>query len=60
MRCERVLAVNTDLHAEMVKRADLAIIADAQKVMPALTRLAKATEAEGAKSRRKEDHSREP
>jgi electron transfer flavoprotein alpha subunit len=42
VRCERVLAVNTDLHAEMVKRADLAIIADAQKVMPALSQLAKA------------------
>ncbi|MEA2779555.1 MAG: electron transfer flavoprotein alpha subunit, partial [Rhodospirillaceae bacterium] len=40
-RCERVLAVNTDLHAEMVKRADLAIIADAQAVMPALARLAR-------------------
>jgi electron transfer flavoprotein alpha subunit len=40
-RCERVLAVNTDLHADMVKRADLAIIADAQAVMPALTRLAR-------------------
>ena len=40
-RCERVLAVNTDLHADMVKRADLAIIADAQEVMPALTRLAR-------------------
>ena len=39
LRCERVLAVNTDLHAEMVKRADLAIIADAQSVMPALARL---------------------
>ena len=38
-RCERVVAVNTDLHADMVKRADLAIIADAQKVMPALARL---------------------
>ena len=41
VRCERVLAINTDLHAEMVKRADLAIVADAQKVMPALARLAK-------------------
>ena len=41
VRCERVLAVNTDLHAEMVKRADLAIIADAQAVMPALTALAR-------------------
>ena len=38
-RCERVVAVNTDLHAEMVKRADLAVIADAQQVMPALVRL---------------------
>jgi electron transfer flavoprotein beta subunit len=33
-----VVAVNTDLHAEMIKRADLAIIADAQEVMPALIR----------------------
>ena len=41
VRCERVLAVNTDLHAEMVKRADLAVIADAQAVMPALAKLAK-------------------
>jgi electron transfer flavoprotein alpha subunit len=39
-RCERVVAVNTDLHADMVKRADLAVIADAQAVMPALARLA--------------------
>ena len=31
-----IVAVNTDLHAQMVKRADLAIIADAQDVMPAL------------------------
>lgn len=38
--CERVIAVNTDLHSDMVKRADLAIIADAQAVMPALIRLA--------------------
>jgi len=41
VRCERVLAVNTDLHAEMVKRADLAVIADAQAVMPALAKLVK-------------------
>lgn len=40
-RCERVVAVNTDLHADMIKRADLAIVADAQAVMPALTRLAR-------------------
>jgi electron transfer flavoprotein alpha subunit len=51
VRCERVLAINTDLHAEMVKRADLAIVADAQKVMPALARLAKA---QTAKDRRRE------
>jgi len=38
-RCQRVVAVNTDLHADMVKRADLAIIADAQAVMPALSKL---------------------
>ncbi len=40
--CERVVAVNTDLHADMVKRADLAIIADAQAVMPELARFAEA------------------
>lgn len=34
--CEHVVAVNTDLHAAMVERAGLAIIADAQAVMPAL------------------------
>ncbi len=33
---EHVIAVNTDLHAAMIKRASLAIIADAQRVMPAL------------------------
>ncbi|MDR0810407.1 MAG: electron transfer flavoprotein subunit alpha/FixB family protein [Gemmobacter sp.] len=38
-RCRLIVAVNTDLHAAMVKRADLAIIADAQEVMPALARL---------------------
>jgi electron transfer flavoprotein alpha subunit len=36
--CTHVVAVNTDLHAAMVERADLAIIADAQQVMPALLR----------------------
>ncbi|MBT5415901.1 MAG: electron transfer flavoprotein subunit alpha/FixB family protein [Rhodospirillaceae bacterium] len=40
-RCERVVAVNTDLYADMVKRADLSIIHDAQEVMPALARLAR-------------------
>lgn len=34
-----VIAVNTDLHAEMIKRADLSIVADAQAIMPALIRL---------------------
>jgi electron transfer flavoprotein alpha subunit len=34
--------VNTDLHAEMVRRADLVVIADAQAVIPALTRLLRA------------------
>ncbi|WP_158583395.1 electron transfer flavoprotein subunit alpha/FixB family protein [Salinisphaera sp. Q1T1-3] len=41
-RCEKVVAVNTDLHAEMVKRGDLSAIKDAQEVMPALTRLLEA------------------
>ncbi|UOK72960.1 electron transfer flavoprotein subunit alpha/FixB family protein [Ancylobacter polymorphus] len=44
-RCEHVIAVNTDLHAAMIERAGLAIVADAQKVMPALLAL---LEAEGA------------
>jgi electron transfer flavoprotein alpha subunit len=38
-RCESVIAVNTDPHAPMMQRADLAIVADAQAVMPALARL---------------------
>lgn len=38
-RVETIIAVNTDLHAAMVARASLAIIADAQDVMPALLRL---------------------
>ncbi|WP_027136322.1 electron transfer flavoprotein subunit alpha/FixB family protein [Geminicoccus roseus] len=37
--CQRVVAVNTDLHAKMIERADLAIVADAQAVMPALAAL---------------------
>ncbi|GAB4067216.1 electron transfer flavoprotein subunit alpha/FixB family protein [Ancylobacter sonchi] len=41
-RCEHVVAVNTDLHAAMVERAGLAIIADAQQVMPALIAALKA------------------
>ncbi|MFO1350540.1 MAG: electron transfer flavoprotein subunit alpha/FixB family protein [Gammaproteobacteria bacterium] len=39
VRCQRVIAVNTDLHADLIKRADLAIVADAQRVMPALAAL---------------------
>lgn len=35
-RCEHVVAVNTDLHAAMIERAGLAIVADAQLVMPAI------------------------
>ncbi|HEX4584814.1 MAG TPA: electron transfer flavoprotein subunit alpha/FixB family protein [Burkholderiaceae bacterium] len=38
-RCERVVAVNSDPHAPMMLRADLAIVADVQQVMPALTDL---------------------
>ncbi|MBO1325011.1 FAD-binding protein [Acetobacter sp. TBRC 12305] len=38
-RVEHIVAVNTDLHAAMIGRAGLAIIADAQEVMPALTDL---------------------
>ncbi|WP_288051504.1 electron transfer flavoprotein subunit alpha/FixB family protein [Acidiphilium sp.] len=33
---EHVVAVNTDLHAAMIARADLAVVADAQAVLPAL------------------------
>lgn len=40
-RCRFVAAVNTDLHAAMIKRADLAIIADAQEVMPELALIAR-------------------
>ena len=39
--CEHVIAVNTDLHAAMVERAGLAIVQDAQLVMPALLTLLK-------------------
>ncbi|MGT2481747.1 electron transfer flavoprotein subunit alpha/FixB family protein [Methylobacterium oryzae CBMB20] len=37
--CEHVVAVNTDLHAAMIERAGLAIVQDAQAVMPTLLRL---------------------
>ena len=42
--CETVVAVNTDLHAAMIARAALAVVADAQAVIPALRAL---LEAEG-------------
>jgi len=35
-KVDHVVAVNTDLHAAMIARAELAIIADAQQVLPAL------------------------
>jgi electron transfer flavoprotein alpha subunit len=38
-QCERVVAVNSDPHAPMMQRADLAIVADVQRVMPVLTNL---------------------
>lgn len=38
-KVEHVVAVNTDLHAAIVARAGLSIIADAQAVMPALIAL---------------------
>jgi len=34
-----VVAVNSDVHAPMIQRADLAIVADVQQVMPALADL---------------------
>jgi electron transfer flavoprotein alpha subunit len=37
--CERVVAVNSDPRAEMLRRADLALMADVQQVMPALLAL---------------------
>ncbi len=39
--CEHVVAVNTDLHAAMIERAELAIVADARPVMQALLRILK-------------------
>jgi electron transfer flavoprotein beta subunit len=38
-KCEHVVAVNTDLHAAMIERAGLAVVADAQAVIPALAAL---------------------
>lgn len=36
--CPRVVAVNSDPHAAMLKRADLAVVGDVQSLMPALLR----------------------
>jgi len=38
-RCEHVIAVNIDPHAPIMRRADLAIVSDAQAVLPAFVRL---------------------
>lgn len=45
-RCRNVIAVNTDIHADIVKRADLAIIADVQEVMPVLAQLVETARAD--------------
>lgn len=37
--CEHVIAVNSDPGAEILKRADLGVVADVQALMPALTAL---------------------
>lgn len=37
--CEHVIAINRDAHAEIMKRADLAVVADVQQLMPVLTEL---------------------
>jgi len=37
--CKHVVAVNTDLHAPMIKRANLAVIADANAVLRALAEM---------------------
>lgn len=41
-KVEHVVAVNTDIHAAMIERADLSVVADAQAVMPALLAALKA------------------
>ncbi|MBH0237378.1 electron transfer flavoprotein subunit alpha/FixB family protein [Methylobrevis albus] len=49
--CEHVVAVNTDLHAAMIERAGLAIVADAQAVMPALLAALAAEQAAAGRDR---------
>lgn len=38
-KCDKVVAINRDLSCDMVKRADLSVIGDAQEIMPALVKL---------------------
>jgi electron transfer flavoprotein alpha subunit len=35
-QCEKVIAINTDPGCDMVKRADLSVIADSQEMLAAL------------------------
>ncbi|APH53295.1 Electron transfer flavoprotein alpha-subunit [Granulibacter bethesdensis] len=54
---EHVVAVNTDLHAAMIARAGLAIVADAQDIMPAIL-AALAAERDASRERvNPDDHS---
>ncbi|NLU97126.1 electron transfer flavoprotein subunit alpha/FixB family protein [Marinomonas sp. UCMA 3892] len=39
-QCDKVIAINTDAGCDMVKRADLAVIADSEEILAELTRLA--------------------
>lgn len=39
-QCDKVVAINTDVGCDMVKRADLAVIADSEEILAELTRLA--------------------
>lgn len=41
-QCDKVVAINTDAGCDMVKRADLAVIADSDAVLAELTKLANA------------------
>lgn len=41
-QCDKVVAINTDVGCDMVKRADLAVIADSEEILAELTRLAQA------------------
>lgn len=43
-QCDKVVAINTDAGCDMVKRADLAVIADSEAILAELTRLAQQRE----------------